>query len=129
MRYFSNDGDDSADGLTPQTAWRTLEKLCKDLPAGAEARLRRGDVFYGMADLKPGLSAERPTVLTAYGEGAKPEICAFKIAKPDPSVWTFTGTNNLWRIDLGDYSKFDGNHMTRSGNVGFLKVDGRIFGR
>ena len=68
-------------------------------------------------------------MLTAYGEGAKPEICAYKIAKPDPAVWTYTGTNNLWRIDLGDYSKFDGNHVTRSGNVGFLKVDGRIFGR
>lgn len=129
VRYFSNDGDDAADGLTPGTAWRTLEKLCKDLPAGAEVRLRRGDVFYGKADLKPGLSAECPTVLTAYGEGAKPEICAFKVTKSDPAVWTPAGTNNLWRIDLGDYSKFDGNHMTRSGNVGFLKVDGRIFGR
>ena len=129
VRYFSNAGDDAADGLTPKTAWRTLEKLCRDLPAGAEARLRRGDVFYGMADLKPGLSTERPTVLTAYGEGAKPEICAFKIAKPNPSVWTPTGTNNLWRSDLGDDSKFDGNHMSRSGNVGFLKVDGRLFGR
>lgn len=129
VRYFSSDGDDAADGLTSATAWRTLEKLCKDLPAGAEARLRRGDVFYGKADLKPGLSAERPTVLAAYGEGARPEICAYKIAKPDPAVWAYTGTNNLWRIDLGDHSKFDGNHMTRSGNVGFLKVDGRIFGR
>jgi len=129
VRYFSNDGDDAADGQTPGTAWRTLEKLCKDLPAGAEALLRRGDVFYGKADLKPGLSAERPTVLTAYGEGAKPEICAYKIAKPDPAVWMPTGTNNLLRIDLGDYSKFDGNHMTHSGNVGFLKVEGRIFGR
>ena len=129
VRYFSNDGNDAADGLTPQTAWRTLEKLCKDLPAGAEARLRRGDVFYGKVELKPGLSSEQPTVLTSYGEGAKPEICAFKVAKPDPAVWTPAGTNNLWRIDLGDYSKFGGNHMTRNGNVGFLKVNGRIFGR
>ena len=129
VRYFSAEGDDAADGLTPQTAWRTLDKLCRDLPAGAEARLRRGDVFYGRAELKPGLSAGRPTVLASYGEGAKPEICAYKIAKPEPSAWVYTGTNNLWRIDLCDYSKFDGNHMTRSGNVGFLKVDGRIFGR
>ena len=129
VRYFSSDGDDTANGLTPKTAWRTLEKLCKELPAGAEARLRRGDIFYGKVDLKPGLSVERPTVLTAYGEGAKPEICAYKIAKPNSAVWTYTGTNNLWRIDLGDYSKFDGNHMTRNGNVGFLKVDGQIFGR
>ena len=129
VRYFSNDGDDSADGLTPEAAWRTLEKLGKSLPGGAEARLRRGDVFYGRAVLRPGPSAEMPTVLTAYGEGARPVICAYKIAKPDPAVWTRIGTNNLWRIDLGDYSKFGGNHMTKDGNVGFLKVDGQIFGR
>ena len=129
VRYFSNAGDDAADGLSPATAWRTLEKLCKDLPAGGEARLRRGDVFYGKASLKPGPDADHPTVLCAYGEGAAPEICAYKIAKLDPSAWTFTGTNNLWRIDLADDSKFEGNHMTKDGNVGFLKVDGRIFGR
>ena len=129
VRYFSNDGDDSADGLTPATAWRTLEKLGKDLPAGGEARLRRGDVFYGNVNLKSGPDAAHATVLSAYGEGAAPEICAYKIAKADPSVWTFTGTNNLWRIDLADDSKFDGNHATKDGNAGFLKVDGRIFGR
>ena len=37
VRYFSNDGDDAADGLTPKTAWRTLEKLGRDLPAGGDA--------------------------------------------------------------------------------------------
>ena len=129
VRYFSNDGVDAADGLTPATAWRTLDKLNKYLPSGGEARLRRGDVFYGMVDLKCGPDAAHPTVLSAYGEGAAPEICAYKIAKADPSVWTFTGTNNLWRIDLADRSKFGGNHATTDGNVGFLKVDGRIFGR
>ncbi|MBQ6338225.1 MAG: acetylxylan esterase, partial [Kiritimatiellae bacterium] len=129
VRYFSNAGDDAADGLTPATAWRTLEKLGGDLPAGGEARLRRGDVFYGKVDLKSGPDAAHPTVLSAYGEGAAPEICAYKIAKADPSAWTFTGTNNLWRIDLADDSTFGGNRMTKDGNVGFLKVDGRIFGR
>ena len=129
VRYFSNAGDDAADGLTPATAWRTLDKLNKDLPSGGEARLRRGDVFYGRVNLKSGPDAEHATVLSAYGEGAAPEICAYKIAKSNPSGWTFTGTNNLWRIDLADHSKFDGNHATTDGNVGFLKVDGRIFGR
>ena len=127
VRYFSNAGDDAADGLTPATAWRTLEKLANDLPAGGEARLRRGDVFYGRVNLKSGPDAAHSTVLSAYGEGAAPEICAYKIAKAD--AWTFTGTNNLWCIDLADDSKFDGNHATKDGNVGFLKVDGRIFGR
>lgn len=129
VRYFSNAGDDAADGLTPQTAWKTLEKLAKDLPAGGEARLRRGDVFYGRMILKPGLSEARRTVVSPYGEGPRPVISAYKIVKAEASVWEPTGTNNLWRLDLTDYSKFDGNHMSRDGNVGFLKVDGAIFGR
>ena len=129
VRYFSNAGDDAADGLTPQTAWCSLEKLAKDLPAGGEARLRRGDTFYGRVRLKPGRDAAHRTTLTAYGDGPAPEISAFKIAKPTLGTWTFSGTNNLWRLDLSDFSKIDGNHMTSDGNVGFLKVDGTIFAR
>ncbi len=128
VRYFSNAGDDAADGFTPATAWKSLEKLACDLPSGGEARLRRGDVFYGRVRLKSGLDAAHHTVLTSYGEGPDAEIHAYKIAKPDPAVWTPTGTNNLWRLDLADFSKFDGNHMTKDGNVGFLKVDGTIYG-
>ena len=41
------------------------------------------------------------------------ECCAYKLPKPDPAVWTYTDTNNLWRIDLGDHSKFDGNALSR----------------
>ena len=51
--------------------------------------------------------------LTAYGEGETPEVCAYKLPKPDPAVWTYMDTNNLWRIDLGDHSKFDGNALPR----------------
>ncbi len=129
VRYLSNDGDDAADGLTPETAWRSLAKLSRSLPAGGEARLRCGDVFYGRARLKSGRSAERRTTLTSYGEGPAPEIHAYKTALPDPTVWEPTGTNHLWRIDLSDHAKFDGNHDTPDDNVGFLKVDGQIHGR
>ena len=129
IRYFSNAGDDAADGLTPQTAWKSLEKLAEDLPSGGEARLRRGDVFYGRVRLKAGPDASHRTVVTAYGEGPAPEISAFKLPKNTPDTWTPTGTDNLWKIDLSDFSKFDGNHMTKDGNVGFLKIDGKIFGR
>jgi len=129
VRYFSNAGDDAADGLTPATAWKSLEKLGKDLPAGGEARLRRGDVFYGRVNLKSGLDKDHRTVLAAYGEGAAPEVCAYKIARRDPAVWTATGTNNLWRLDLGDGKSYVGNRMTADGNVGFIRVDGQIFGR
>ena len=44
-RYVSADGDDARDGMTERTAWRTLSRLDKGLPAGGEGRLRRGDVY------------------------------------------------------------------------------------
>lgn len=128
IRYFSAAGNDAADGLTPQTAWRSLEKLARDLPAGGEARLRRGDVFYGRVRLKSGPDAAHRTTVTAYGEGPAPEVSAFKLPKPAPATWTPAGVEHLWKIDLSDFSKFDGNHMTRDGNVGFLKVDGKLYG-
>ncbi len=46
-RYLSAEGDDAADGCSPETAWRTVGRLNEGLPAGGRACLRAGDVFYG----------------------------------------------------------------------------------
>ena len=40
VRYLANDGNDAADGKTPATAWRTVEKLNAALPPGATALLK-----------------------------------------------------------------------------------------
>jgi hypothetical protein len=124
--YVAANGNDNADGLSESTAWRTLEKLNNSLPAGAEARLKRGDVFYGPLKIKWGLSAKRPTVVTAFGEGADPEICLYKIAVPKITSWKNVG-DCLWEIDLFDDNAVSGNPV-KSGNVGFLLVDGVIHG-
>ena len=124
--YVAADGNDDADGRTPATAWRTTAKLSAALPAGAEARLRRGDVFHGPVKLKDGPSADRPTVLTAYGEGPDPEISLYKVAVPKPETWEKIG-DNLWQIDLYDSARAGGNPV-RNGNIGFLLVDGEIHG-
>ena len=84
--YVAANGSDDADGLAVSTAWRTLEKVNASLPAGAEVRLRRGDVFYGPLRIRSGLDVKRPTVVTAFGEGAAPEICLYKIAVPKLST-------------------------------------------
>jgi hypothetical protein len=124
--YVAADGSDQSDGLTASTAWRTLEKLNASLPAGAEVRLRRGDVFYGPLRIKSGLSEDRPTVVRAYGEGADPEISLYKVAVPEPSAWKSAG-DGLWQIDLFDSGAVGGNPV-ENGNVGFLLVDGVIHG-
>ncbi len=124
VRYLSNAGSDSADGKTPATAWRTIEKLNASLPAGATALLRRGDVFYGGVRLPAGRDAAHRTTLTAYGEGPKPVITATKIIKPDPSVWEDC-THCFWRVAITNEATHTG---LKGGDPdpGFLIVDGEM---
>ena len=72
--YVSAEGDDAADGLTPQTPWRTLEKV-NDAPLGFAdtVHFRAGDVFRGHLEPQSGAPGQ-PIVYTAYGEGDKPVL-------------------------------------------------------
>lgn len=124
VRYLSNAGDDAADGRTPTSAWRTIEKLNAALPAGGTALLRRGDVFYGGLHPRAGLDAAHRTTLAAYGEGPKPVISCVKIIKPDPAVWK-DHSHDFWRVDLRDPANFTG-LVTDDCNPGFLIVDGEV---
>jgi len=126
VRYLANAGDDAADGKTPATAWRTVGKLNTDLPAGATALLKRGDVFYGGIRLPAGLDAAHRTTLAAYGEGPKPVVSCAKVIKPDPSVWE-DYSHSFWRVDLRNPTNFTG-IVTEDCNPGFLLVDGEVKG-
>ena len=125
--YLAAHGCDDADGRTEATAWRTTAKLNRSLPAGAEARLRRGDVFHGPIRVKGGKTKDRPTAITAFGEGPDPEISLYKTAVPETGRWERIA-ENLWRIDLCDPASTSGNPV-ENGNIGFLLVDGTIHGR
>lgn len=70
--YLSNSGDDGADGRTPGTAWRTLERLARQsLEPGVRVLLEGGDTFEGT--LRLGASdagdARRPVWIGSYGTG------------------------------------------------------------
>lgn len=70
--YISSAGDDAADGKSPKTAWKTLEKAIQN--AGTQRRFlfRRGDTF---TTVGPNLiQAPGPGILGAFGEGAAPRI-------------------------------------------------------
>ena len=71
VRYLAADGNDANDGLTPATAWRTVERLNAGLPSGGTALLRCGDVFYGKIAVKGGIDGEHRTTLTSFGDGIK----------------------------------------------------------
>lgn len=141
--YVAADGLDTNDGLSPETPWKTIEKVNAAVKTSDTVKFRRGDTFYGRIESPNGLknyegefyerdshkkftAPEVPTLYTTYGEGKKPVISQFKIAKK--GVWEKV-SENIWSLDFSDGSKFDGSPDNTNGNVGFIKADGKIFGR
>lgn len=122
--YVSANGCDTADGLSPETAWKTIQKVNSSVAGGDEVRFRCGDTFYGTINPPAGISAEQPTTYTSYGEGKKPVVCQYKITKP--GAWDKI-SENIFKIDMSDTSRFDGNISELDNNAGFMKIDGRIY--
>ena len=72
--YVSEAGDDEADGLSPETAWRSLQKVNDVMLGYADTvRFRCGDVFRGWLIPQSGRPGEA-VVYTNYGEGVKPVL-------------------------------------------------------
>ena len=68
--YISNDGNDSADGTSPESAWATIDRLNQaELDYGDAVFFRRGDVWRAVqVNSQPGVT------YSAYGEGEKPGL-------------------------------------------------------
>ncbi len=120
--YVSADGDDGNDGLTPETAWKTLAKVAyetcfsenKTVMPGDAIFFRRGDVF------RPGsfeytnseghisrsyddifIGVDRIT-LSAYGEGQKPVITCSSESGADADKWELVYSDSsgkkIWKF-------------------------------
>ena len=97
--YMSSSGNDNADGLTPETAWRTIEKLNSvSLKEGDGVFFKRGDVFRVAADSR--MFVSNGVTYSAYGEGKKPEIYGSPENGADPAKWTlYNAEKNIWRYE------------------------------
>ena len=95
--YVSNEGNDDNDGLTPESAIATFEKLeTISLNPGDVVFFRRGDMwrikYYNVA---PGVT------LSAYGKGKKPIISCSPCNAADPAMWELVeGTKNIWKLNF-----------------------------
>ena len=70
--YVSTQGDDSADGTTPEKAWKTLGRADQHkFLAGERLLLRGGDTFTGTFSLNAGEAgqAAKPVIVGSYGTG------------------------------------------------------------
>ena len=123
--YVSADGDDNNDGLTPATAWKTLDGPFDhqdDLKPGDAVLFRCGDTFrptYARrfaVELKPGVT------FSSFGEGKKPEL----YAPPVNAVtlpWKHEG-NNIYTLEI-EHEWDIGNVVFNEGEeYGFKLVNG-----
>lgn len=86
--YLSAEGDDAADGISPATAWKTLQKANLEmhrLRPGSKLLLRRGDTFFGGLTIPVSGTERQPVTIGAYGEG-KPPVLTGAISVP-PARW------------------------------------------
>ncbi|MEO6681587.1 MAG: right-handed parallel beta-helix repeat-containing protein [Ginsengibacter sp.] len=90
--YVSASGNDSNNGTSTSTPWKTLNKVnSASLQAGDRVLFKRGDTFYGkIKDPLKGRSGS-PITFGAYGSGDKPVITGFTTV----SSWTNKGSN-IW---------------------------------
>lgn len=73
--YVSPNGDDTADGLTPQTAWRTLTKVSNtSFAPGTHILFERGGEWRDQLRSSSSGTAEAPIVYGSYGSGPKPRF-------------------------------------------------------
>ena len=99
QKYYvsSSAGDDSNDGLTPQTAWRSTSKV-NNFIAGLSASKRAVIAFKCGDEWDSRIVFERINqaqhlTLTSYGTGNKPKINVVTI---QTLTWTNLG-NNIWK--------------------------------
>ncbi len=109
--YVSSSGDDSNNGLSSSSPWRTITRVNTAFPslrAGDRILFRMGDTFYGtIKTTKSGISGS-PITIGAYGTGNKPIITGFT---------TLTGWTNEGN---GIYSKI----VTSEAQTNMVRIDG-----
>lgn len=81
--FVSNAGNDSNDGLSPETPWATLCKVEKaKLKYGDAVFFQRGGIWYGSLKMQYGVT------YSAYGEGTKPIITGSPQDAVQEDKWT-----------------------------------------
>jgi len=113
--YVASDGEDTADGLTPASAWRSLSRV-NDAALGFADTVcfHSGDIFRGHLEPQSG-RMEMPIVYTSYGVGPKPVIEPSYDASTE-SDWIKVG-RKLWKCEKESGNEF-GNVIFNHGEKG-----------
>ena len=120
--YISSTGDDGNDGLSPQSPWKTIDRVSEAaLLPGDCVRFRRNDIFRGS------LMCKAAVTYTAYGEGNKPRIYGWTKNLADPNLWYCVDEEHrIWKCtdqvaDCGTLVFNDGQFHSRKLIPSFIK--------
>jgi parallel beta-helix repeat protein len=88
-------GDDSNDGTSPETAWKTISKVnSMSFSPGDNILFKRGEVWREQLTVPSSGSSGNPITFSSYGTGNKPKLL-HSVAKNSTDDWTDEG-ENLW---------------------------------
>lgn len=145
--YVSTSGNDSNNGLTTGTAWRTLGQVndyssYPGFSPGDTIKFRKGDTFRGYIWFSSSGAAGNPIVLTSYGAGVQPVISS----AADYSSYTLWSnySGNIWRTgsistavnEIGTIvynnsytsaKRYSIGACTSQGNFFYDQSDGRVY--
>ena len=120
------DGDDTSDGLSPQTAWKTLTKVnAKAYQPGDYLLLKAGSVWNGHLVLHGSGTDGKPIILDMYGAGNKPIINGGGGAGNRPTI--LLQNEDYWEINNLEITNTDGSSGYQSDLWG-IRVNATVAG-
>lgn len=112
--YVSNNGDDKNDGLSPETAWKSLTKV-NSTPFGSDSAVlfERGGLWRGQ------LRTQSNTTYSAYGEGERPRIYGSAKNYGGKSNWEATQDPKIFKLrnKINNVGIIAYDHVNGLGNV------------
>lgn len=130
LTYYvsSINGNDENDGLTPETAFKTLDKVQGIMTPQKRVYFERGSVFR----LKKPFYTTPATHYGAYGEGPKPQFLGSERDYADASIWSVY-EGDIWVLDLDtdDACQMNFNNDTYIGvkkpSYDLINIDGDFY--
>jgi len=107
----ATNGNDFNNGLSPETAWKTISKVnSMDFKPGDTILFKRGEIWREQLIVPSSGTEGNPITFGAYGEGEKPKITGADIVTnwegPDEyGVWKISGSAWHCRVLLEDGQK------------------------
>ncbi len=120
--YVSNSGNDTNDGLTPETAFASLEKANTIFALEGKSTyllFERGGLWRGQLKTHPNVT------YSAYGEGDKPKIYASPFnagGAENADLWKNIEGTDIWAITSDKFVKDVGTLVCNEGEIDAKKV-------